>query len=225
MSVLALSRPNLPGLGGSISADGSTSFGVSAPDPTGLSSRVDLGSPASGSSSDLSTGLRQPGFTGAIGRPGATGNDEDRRRRRAERGKKPGLTASLTAPSAGFSLGRGPGGVVLERSGVPAIVARPPTVTSSVIGLKPGQIPGGSSPTSTGLSVDGAPSATPAAPPVSAQAPGAVSTVVTGDGTVLAPRMPGASGLMGEGGEGGPGMTPMGGMGGAGRRGIRVRPR
>ena len=117
---------------------------------------------------------------------------------RAERGKKPGLAVPLTAPTAGFSLGRGPGGVVLERSGVPAIVARPPTVTSSVIGLKPGQVPGGPSPTSAGLSVDGAPSATSAAPPVSAQAPGEVSTVVTGDGTVLAPRLPGATDVTGD---------------------------
>ena len=86
ISALALSRPNLPGPGGSISADGAN-FGVPAPDPTGFSSRVIFSSPANGSSSDLSAGLREPGFTGAIGRPGATGNEEDRRRRRAGRGR------------------------------------------------------------------------------------------------------------------------------------------
>jgi hypothetical protein len=212
ISALALSRPNLPRPGGSISADGAN-FGVPAPDPNGFSSRVDLGSPANGSSSDLSTGLREPGFTGAIGRPGATGNEEDRRRRRAGRGKKPGLAAPLTAPNAGFSLGRGPGGVVLERSGIPAIVAKPPAVTSSVIGLKPVQVPGGLSPTPA------TPTAAPAAGP---QAPGEATTLVTGDGTVLTPRMTGATDVMGTGGvdgEGGQGMTPMGGMGGAGGAG------
>ncbi len=218
ISVLALSRPNLPGPGGSISAD-SANFGVPSPGPTRLSSRTDLGSPANGTSSDLSTELGLPGFIGAIGRPGATGQDEARRRRKAGPGKKPGLAVPLTAPTAGFSLGRGPGGVVLDRSGVPAIVARPPTVTSSVIGLNAGQVPGGPSPGRVGLSVDGTPSATPTAPPVSTQAPGEGATVVTGDGTVFAPRLAGATEVTGVGGEGGLGMTPMGGMGGAGGAG------
>jgi hypothetical protein len=217
ISVLALSRPNLPGAGGSISAD-STNFGVSDPGPTRLSSLADLGSPANGPSSDLSAGLRQPGFTGAIGRPGATGQDEDRRRRRAGPGKKPGLTVPLTAPTAGFSLGRGPGGVVLERSGVPAIVAKPPTVTSSVIGLKSVQVPGGLSPAPTGPSVDGAPpTALTATPAVGSPAPGEATTFGTGDGSMLAPRMAGATEMTGVGGGGG--MTPMGGMGGVGGMG------
>ncbi|HET7014920.1 MAG TPA: hypothetical protein VFI65_13480 [Streptosporangiaceae bacterium] len=206
--------PNGPGPRGSSSADG-TSLGALDPGSTRFSSPTDLSSSGNGNGSDPSAGLRLPGFTGAIGQPGSTGDDEGRRRKHRGTGpdKKPGFVAPLTAPNAGFSIGRGPGGILLERSAVPGIVARPPTVTSSLVSLKPVQVPGGTTP-----ALAGPPGSSPPAPSVSTQVPGEGTTVVAGDGGLLAPRMPGSVEAMGVGGvseEGGLGMPPMGGMGGA----------
>jgi hypothetical protein len=132
-------------------------------------------------------GLGQPGFAGAIGRPPADGGNEGRRRKgtgggRAGPGTKAVVAAPLTAPAAGFSIGRGAGGVVLQKAAVPTIAARPPVVTSSVINVRPVPVSGGTVPATAGP-LAGAP------PPASTHAP-AEGVVVTGDGGMLGPGAP-----------------------------------
>ncbi len=188
---------------------GGTIFAGSAHDAAGLPPPAG-GRLFGGSTSNVAMGLGQPGFTGAIGRPTADGGKKSRRRHgmggRTDPGKKGALAAPPTAPAAGFSIGRGPGGVVLEQSVVPAVAARPPAVTSSVINLQPVQASGGTIPAPAGPSAGGP---TTAGPVASAQAPADGSSVLIGDG-----------GVTGEGGVTGPG-EPMGGMGMGGMGGVR----
>ncbi len=173
---------------------------------------------------DLPTDLGLPGFTGAIGRPAAAeGNDRRRKAAGGLAGPRRGTArpAPLTAPAAGFSLGRGPGGVVLEQSAVPAIATKPPAVTSSVINVQPVQAPGGTVPATAGPSAGGPPATAPIASTQVAgtQAPSGGTTVVLGDGSELRPGMAGATEAAGAGGtdvEGGLAMPPMGGMGAGG---------
>jgi hypothetical protein len=192
---------------------GRTIFTASDPDEGRSSSPAGDGSRANGFAGNLPADLGQPGFTGAIGRPAAAGENEGRRRKgtggRARRGKEVFAAGPLTAPAAGFSLGRGPGGVVLEQSPVPTIAARPPAVTSSVIGAQPDQAAGGMVPSTAGPPPGGP-------PPAGTQVPAEGNTVLLGDGGAFGPGMTGATQAVGADGpevEGGLGMTPMGGMG------------
>jgi hypothetical protein len=175
---------------------GGAIFAGSAHDEGSSLPPADAGSLANESSSSLPADFGQPGLTGAIGRPPATGESESRRRRGMGGHAGPGKIAAprgpLTAPPAGFSLGRDPGGVVLEQSAVPTLATRPPAVTSSVISVQP------------------------------AQAPAEGTTAVLGDGGGPGAEMLGATRVVGAGGtdvEGGLAMTPMGGMGGMGGAG------
>ena len=200
---------------------GGSIFAVSTHGDSRLSSPAGAGRLANGSAGNPSADLGIPGFTGAIGRPAAAGGNEGRRHKglagRSGRGKEAFAAGSLTAPAAGFSLGRGPDGVVLERSAVPTIAARPPSVTSSVISIQPAQLPGGTMPATAGP---------PAGPPTAGtQVPAEGNSVLLGNGGGPGPEMAGATQAAGAGGtefEGGLAMPPMGGMGmdgagGAGR--------
>jgi hypothetical protein len=218
--VLASGNPGSSASAGSTRAGG-TNYAASANDAARLSSPGGPNSLADGSGSNLPTGLG-PGFTGAIGRPVADGGNEGRRRNgaggRARSRRKAVAAAPLTAPTAGFSIGRGPNGVVLERSVVPTIAARPPAITSSVINVQPVQMSGGTTPATAGPSAGGPPVASPAA---STQAPAEGTAVVVGDGGLLGRGMARATEPIRTGGVGGEGglMTPIGGMGGMGGAG------
>jgi hypothetical protein len=211
LSVLFPSHPGPPGLAGSISS-GRQSLAAADGGEARLPSPAGSNSLSNGLTGNLPTGLGQPGFNGTIGRPPG-GKDE--RRRRKDPGGRPGsggnpVTATpLTAPVAGFSLGRGLGGVVIERSVVPTMAARPPAVTSSQIRIQPVQVPGDTNPASA--------AGPPAAPVPGTHVPAEGRIVVAGDGSVLAPEMAGANEPIGTGEVGGEGvmtMPPMGGLGG-----------
>ncbi len=221
-SVLASGAPGLAAAAGSTSAGGAI-FARSAHQDGGVSAPAGASSPANGSASNLPTDLVQPGFTGAIGRPAASGGNENRRRKgmggRAGPGKDAAAAAPLIVPVAGFSLGRDPGGVVLQQSVVPTMAAKPPAVTSSMINVQPVQPSGGTVPATAGAPTGGPPVAAPVA---GTRVPAEGITVVTGDGGMLGPGMLGAPQAVGAGGtdvEGGLAMPPMGRMGGLGGAG------
>ena len=77
------------------------------------------------------------GFTGTIGHAPETGDKAGgplRHGGQHDGGRKKALSAALRqAPTAGFSLGRDPGGTVLPQATVPTVAARPTAVVSSPV--------------------------------------------------------------------------------------------
>ncbi len=224
-SVLAPAPPVQPTQSGSTFGGGGK-FDLSADEPASLGSPTGTGPRGSEFASNPLADLGTPGFTGAIGRPGADGEKKIRRRQGPGgllgHGKLTTAGGPLTAPAAGFSIGRGPGGVVLDQSAVPKIAARPPAVTSSVINVQPSPAtPAGGLNATAPAGLPGGGGQAPASL-ASSQPTAEGTTVAVGDRSVLGPGMAGATRAIGPGDtdvEGGMAMPPTGGMGGMGGMG------
>jgi hypothetical protein len=167
--------------------------GVDEPAPGGgVSGAIGAVSPSAGGSPLDGPAGPQPqdaGFTGTIGHPQEASVQLNGLLPAGQRGGigPGGLSAAVRqAPTAGFSLGRDPGGAVLQQFAVPAMAVRPPAVTSSPVNSQLTPMPGGLSATGGpavagvpgGLSVTGG----PGVPGMSAGVPGALGAGGSGTG-------------------------------------------
>ena len=212
-------------------ADGPLSLAAGL--PAGLSGAI--GADAAGPglagelarAADLAAGAG--GFSGTIGRPaeavdGGSPLDGHRDRKGAAL-----PAAGRRAPAPGFSLGRDSAGPVLKSLAVPAVLAKPPAVTSSPVNLRltPAGGPGGPAGLSASTSAAG-----PQAPASLTAAPGGPATG-TSETVALPPGAGGAGGTSAANlatgdpasGEGGPMMLPPGLGGRGGGQSSRERQR